>query len=129
MNHRNWAPKAKAIRDDISARISQELITDDAKRKIFIANIKAVPEQRHQIGVDKPLSQENNIDTPLLTTAHNTLKEFDGESEGNAKFQQFRTLFHQMMFGTSMRQILPTIWMLCGPLTSSRLKSGRHSDS
>jgi len=108
MNHRNWAPQAKSVRDDISARVSRELVPDDAKRKIFNARINSVPAQFHQIGVDKPLSQDANLDTPLLKTAHETLKEFEGESEGNAKFQQFRTLFHQMMLGTSMRKMLPT---------------------
>lgn len=108
MNHRNWAPQAKSVRDNVSARISQELVPDTAKRKIFNARINAIPVQYQQIGIDKPLSQKANLDTSLLNTAHKTLKEFEGETTGNAKFQQFRTLFHQMMLGGAMRQILPS---------------------
>lgn len=107
MNNRNWAPKAKAVRDDVSMRISGELVKNDAQRKIFNDRIKAIPAQVQQIKIDKPLSQDANLDTPLLKTAHESLKEFNGEAEGNAQFQQFRTLFHQMMLGTSMRQMLP----------------------
>ena len=109
LNHRNWAPEAKNIRDKLSSRISRELITNDANRKEFNARIKALPIQKHQIGVDKALSQKANLDTPLLNTAHTALKEFEGETAGNAKFQEFRTLFHQMMLGQSMRQLLPPV--------------------
>ena len=111
LNHRNWAPQAKNIRDSISAHISKELITDEAKRKEFNARIKAIPAQYHQIGVDKPLSQKVNLDTPTLETAHKALKEFNGEAEGNDKFQQYRTLFHQMMLGQSMRKMLPPVML------------------
>jgi solute:Na+ symporter, SSS family len=109
MNHKNWAPQAKIVRDSISSHISKELITDNAKRKVFNARIKAIPAQYQQIGVDKPLSQKTNLDTPILNAAHTTLKEFEGESNGNAKFQQYRTLYHQMMLGRSMRTMLPPV--------------------
>ncbi len=109
LNHRNWAPQAKNVRDNISYHISKELIADEAKRKEFNARISAIPAQYHQIGVNKPLSQKENLDTPTLETAHRTLREFSGEAEGNAKFQQYRTLFHQLMLGQSMRQMLPPV--------------------
>ena len=109
MNHRHWAPQAKTVRDNIAAHISKELVTDDARRQVFDSRIKAIPAQYQQIGGDKPLSQKRNLDTPLLDTAHNTFKEFEGDANGNAKFQQFRTLYHQMMLGRSMRQMLPPV--------------------
>ncbi|MDD5727665.1 MAG: hypothetical protein PHV59_03790 [Victivallales bacterium] len=97
LNHRNWAS------------VSKDLIADEAKRKEFNARISAVPAQYHRIGVDKPLSQKVNLDTPTLETVHKTLKEFNGEAEGNAKFQQYRSLFYQLMLGRSMRQMLPPV--------------------
>jgi Na+/proline symporter len=109
LNHRNWAPQAKIVRDDVSSHIARELIPDDARRQAFNARIKAIPAQYHQIGVDKPLSQKVNLDTPVLDTAHKTLKEFEGEAEGNSKFQQYRTLYHQMMLSSAMRQMLPPV--------------------
>ena len=111
LNHRNWAPQAKNIRDSISTHISMDLISDNANRKEFNARISAIPAQFHRIGLDTPLSQKINLDTPTLKTAHKALKEFNGEAEGNAKFQQYRTLFHQMMLGRSMRQMLPPVML------------------
>jgi SSS family solute:Na+ symporter len=111
LNHRNWAPQAKNIRDSISSHISKDLIPDEANRKEFNAQISVIPAQYHRIGVDKPLSQKANLDTPTLETAHKTLKKFNGAAEGNAKFQQYRTLFHQMMLGRSMRQMLPPVML------------------
>ncbi len=108
LNHRNWAPEAKAIRDAISEKISEEVLSDSSKREEFNRRLKTVPAQFHQIGVDQPLSQTKNLDTPMLNEAHQALKDLEGESEGNSKFQQYRTLFHQMMFGTAMREMLPT---------------------
>jgi len=109
LNHVNWAPQAKSVRDGVSAHISKELVSDTANRKVFNARITALPAQYQKIGTDKPLSQKDNLDTPLLQTAHKTLKEFEGETIGNAKFQQFRTLYHQMMLGQSMRTMLPPV--------------------
>ncbi|MFA6931267.1 MAG: sodium:panthothenate symporter [Lentisphaeria bacterium] len=108
LNHRNWAPQGKNVRDRISVRIAEELVEDPADQVILTSRIQAIQPQLHEIGVDKPLSQTENLDTPILKTAHETLKEFNGESEGNAKFQQFRTLYHQLMLGMSMRELLPT---------------------
>jgi Na+/proline symporter len=123
MNHRSFAPQAKLVRNDISSYIAKELVPDNDDRKVFNARINAIPAQYHQIGVDKPLSQESNLDTPILNVAHEMLKEFEvkahvktlgevqgkikGEAQGNDKFQQYRTLFHQMMLASSMRQMLP----------------------
>jgi len=107
LNYSGWATQAKSVRDSISANISEELIQDSSQRKVFDDRISAIPEQVHQIGVDAPLSQKNNLDTPLLDSAHEMFKEFEGDAAGNAKFQQFRTLYHQMMMAGAMRKMLP----------------------
>ncbi|NMA41784.1 MAG: sodium:panthothenate symporter [Oligosphaeraceae bacterium] len=107
LNHRAWSPEAKNVRDNISRRVAEELIEDEAQRVDFVRRIQDIPEQIQVIGVDEPLSQAKNLDTPVLEEAHAALKEYSGESQGNAKFQQFRTLFHQLMLGMSMRELLP----------------------
>jgi len=106
LNHRNFASEAKNVRTSVSANIAKELIPDPTQRKSFNQAIQTVPEQIHQIGVDKPLSQKHNLDTPILETAHKELSEINGKIKGNEKFQQYRTLFHQEMLATSMRQLL-----------------------
>ena len=108
LNHRNFSSEAKNIRDNISSNISKELISDQVQRASFNQAIQSVPAQKHQIGIDPPLSQKHNLDTPVLEVAHKKLIEINGTSEGNEKFQQFRTLFHQEMLAKSMRQLLPT---------------------
>lgn len=108
LNHRSFYLEAKDIRDKVSSNISRELIADTAQRTYFNQSIQSLPAQKHQIGVDKPLSQKHNLDTPVLQAAHKKLTEINGEIQGNEKFQQFRTLFHQEMLATSMRQLLPT---------------------
>lgn len=107
LNHRNFAPEAHAIRSEISTRVAQELITDPAAREDFTRTINAVPVQEHRIGVDPPLSEKSNLDTPLLEAAHGKLVEQNGEAKGNAAYLQFRTLFHQEMLAVSMRRLLP----------------------
>ena len=107
LNHRNFASEAKNIRDNISSNISKELISNKAQRASFNQAIQDVPAQVHRIGIDPPLSQDNNLDTPVLQAAHKKLSELNGKIEGNEKFQQYRTLFHQEMLASSMRQLLP----------------------
>ncbi|MBU0714723.1 MAG: sodium:panthothenate symporter [Verrucomicrobia bacterium] len=109
MNHRDWAPNAKVVRDNISARISEELLPDAVERAQFDKRLAAVPAQIHHISLDAPLSQDNNLDTPTLKTAHQALKDYKGETAGNAKFQQFRTLYNQMMMAMSIREMLPPV--------------------
>ena len=61
LNHRNWAPEAKVVRDNISVRIAEELVDNPVEREILTSRIKAIPEQYHEIGVDEPLSQTKNL--------------------------------------------------------------------
>ncbi len=106
MNHRNYASDAKEIRDSLVTKIAGELVPDQEARTLMLDRVTAIPPQVHVIGVDAPLSEKANLDTPVLTVVHETLKETDKE-KGNAVFQQFRTLYYQMMMGMTMRDILP----------------------
>ena len=104
LNHRNFAREAKEIRTDICERVAREITPDAAIRENLIAATKALPAHDHRIGIDKPLSEKNNLDTPYLVAAHEELKRGDN---GNALFQQFRTLYHQVMLAITMRHMLP----------------------
>ena len=107
LNHRNFAPQAHEIRTEISRQAAAELIPDEKARTSFNQAIAAVPVQEHKIGVDQPLSEKRNLDTPMLETAHRELVKSHGEAEGNALYLQYRTLFHQEMLAVSMQKILP----------------------
>ena len=67
-------------------------------------NTAAIPEQHHIIGKDEPLSEKKNLDTIYMTTVHETLGK---TPEGNAKFQEFRTLYNQLRLPFVIRNVLP----------------------
>ncbi len=110
MNHRDFAADSKEIKEELSRHIAVELVARD-KQADFNARIAAIPMHTHRIGEDPALSQESNLDTPVLEAAHEAFKEYEGETQGNVKFQQYRTLYHQLMMASAMRNILPPVIM------------------
>jgi Na+/proline symporter len=68
MNHRDFRTEAKEVKIALSEHISQELVAPD-NRANFVERIAAVPAQDHKIGADAKLSQEKNLDTPVLDAA------------------------------------------------------------
>lgn len=104
LNHRDFSEKAKNIRVSVSSRVTEELVGDPSVRKQVLRGVRAIPAQSHVIGTDQPLSQNCNLDTPYFESARNTL---GGTPEGNAAFQEFRTLYNQMLLPAAMREILP----------------------
>ena len=126
MTHARFADQARDIRVDLSNKILGEVIDDKADRDRVSSAIAAIPVQRHQIGVDAPLSRKKNLDTPYLDTALKEMRAVSVEKagkglEGEAKvaaeaeataqatslFQNFRTLYHQMMMPIALRNVFP----------------------
>ena len=106
LNHSHFAPQAKEIRTRLSERIAEDVVEDDSLRTRLVANVRAIPEQRHEIGKDEPLSDKKNLDTVYLDTVHRTLLE---KENGNAVFREFKTLYYQLMLAVSMRHVLPPV--------------------
>ena len=130
LNHTKFATQGKEIRDTLTTQVISDLVRDDKPlRDDIIAAARAIPEQKHRIGIDAPLSQSKNLDTPYLDVVHKKLIEgqknalyrqcaeqhtaapgtealIEAEARGNALFQQFNTLFHQMMMTATMRNFL-----------------------
>jgi len=104
LHHADFADDAKIIRTNISQKIANELIPDTAKRDKFMADIKAIPAQRHVMGKDKPFSQKENPDEIYFQTAQ---KNFGLDGQGSSKTQQFKTIFRQLMLPAAMRHMLP----------------------
>ena len=69
MSHEKFAVEAGAIRNALSAKIAAEVVADGETRAALNARIAAIPVQRHQIGVDRPLSRKENLDTPYMKAA------------------------------------------------------------
>ncbi len=104
MTHRNFANQAHDIRSQLTQKVAEEAVTDHELRARLNAGIAAIPVTRHQIGVDAPLSRRDNIDTPYMATARQTL---GNTAEGNVQFQKFRTLYQQMMLPVAIKNLLP----------------------
>ncbi|MEZ0217357.1 MAG: sodium:solute symporter [Rariglobus sp.] len=104
MTHKKFAPEAHTIRHQLTQKVAEEAVTDPAMRTQLAANIALIPINSHEIGVDAPLSRKDNIDTPYMDTARQTL---GTTPEGNVQFQKFRTLYHQMMLPVALKNILP----------------------
>jgi solute:Na+ symporter, SSS family len=104
MTHQKFANQAHDIRHQLTQKVAEEAVADPQMRERLDASIALIPVQRHEIGVDAPLSRQDNIDTPYMMAARETL---GSTPEGNLQFQKFRTLYHQMMLPVALRNLLP----------------------
>jgi len=100
LNHQNYAEDARSIRLEITRQISEELADTPEQAYQLRTEMAKIPPQIHRIGLDKPLSQKENLDTPYFNKAREV---FDNPS----KAQQFKTLFGQLMMPAAMKHMLP----------------------
>ena len=129
LNYKAFSVESKAVRDKLTEQIATDIVKDGQTSKNIIDKTQQIPPQRHQIGVEPPQSQDNNQDSTYLNVIHQELLDGEkaaaereaakqgtvanqndldaAEARGNALFQQFRTLFHQMMMTVTMRNLLP----------------------
>ena len=127
LNHVDFSGKADKIRTTATARVADEILKDKELCRRLEAAAKEIKPHNHIIGKDAPLSQNENLDTPYLKSALKEMRargieqvdpsltgeakkeaEADAIAQANAKFQEFRTLFHQMQLAVSTRELFPT---------------------
>jgi Na+/proline symporter len=104
MTHSNFSDKAYDIRQQLSQKVTEESVQSTELRTTLDQNIASIPAAHHEIGVDAPLSRNQNIDTPYMEMAQRTL---GNDGEGNLAFQKYRTLYNQMMMPIALRNMLP----------------------
>ncbi|MBQ8755559.1 MAG: sodium:panthothenate symporter [Lentisphaeria bacterium] len=104
LNHKNYAVEAHAIRSEISRKVSGELAVSDKVRQDISGAAATLAPPVHRIGTDAPRSEKNNGDTVYLDMVKKSLAK---EKNSNLLFQEFRTLYYQLMLPVTMRQILP----------------------
>jgi len=108
LNHPNHIRKGTEVREGLIRSVAEDIIHDPVKKEQINAVTRSV---QPQTSLDYRFSDKKNPDTPYLTAVHQVLSP-DGKSpKGNAKFQEFRSLYHQMMLPVAMRCILPE-WLL-----------------
>jgi len=120
LNHRNYASQANQVRKKLAEKVVNNVVKDNVTRETVTRAIEKIPPQVQNIGVDKPLSQKDNLDTRFLDYVHKSLLEdasvrarpdeksqIDAAGKANDIFQQCRTLFTQMSISETMRYLLP----------------------
>ena len=107
MCHANNSRTACEVRRDLTDRVAEELLTDETAAAAVRTAVAAVPEQRHVIGVDPPLSQKNNLETPTLEAIHGALLDTLPETEANSAYQGLRTTYRQQTLPLVLRHVAP----------------------
>lgn len=105
-----FADEAKDIRVALVTKVSSETISNQDTRQRIIADIAALPPTKHKIGIDEPYSRKNNPDTDCLNAVKAHLED---TPENNLEFQEFRTLYYQMMTPVVLRKKLPPENLQC----------------
>ena len=109
LNHQSLAKKAREIRNDLSRKVLREVVVDDKQlQEKLVDELESLPPRDHIIGgtreQDEPLSHEKNLDTPHLEVVREGLKD---APNGSKHYQEFFTLYHQMMLPVTLRHLLP----------------------
>jgi Na+/proline symporter len=104
MTANRFAGEAKDIRVALTSKVANETIADPELRRQIVSDVSAIPAMQHEIGKDPPFSRKHNPDVVYLDTVHRHLA---ATPEGNTAFQQFRTLYYQMMMPTLLGKKLP----------------------
>ena len=107
LNHANHAEEAHKIRLELTSKVASEVVLDKDIREHVVSSLQKMPVQKQVIGVDKPLSDADNIDTRYLNVAKAELIAKDVDT-GMPVFQKFRTLYYQLMLPVTLRNMLPT---------------------
>ena len=126
MAHIKFADRAHDVRIKLSNKILTGIMEDTNDRVRVSKALESVPVQKHRIGIDEPLSRKKNLDTPYLEATLNEMravsvekatKGLEGDAaktaaqeataQANSKFQNFRSLYHQMMMPMALRDLFP----------------------
>lgn len=92
------------VRQELSIRVLEGVIENPARLAAAKGAVESIPAFRYEIGVDKPLSQAENLDTRYFDAVRQAVGE---TPEALAEFQQFRSLYNQMMMPMVTSRLFP----------------------
>lgn len=104
MCHEDFADDAKTVRIDVARKVAEQVVPDKQMQDRLVTRLQEVEPVKHRIGIDPPLSRDNNTDTPFLEAAHDTLGR---DPVGNDAFLKFKASYHEMMMPLTMRKLMP----------------------
>lgn len=112
-----FADQSHQVRQKLAQTVAGEVLENPQTRAKIVSAVAELPPARHEIGVDRPYSRNDNPDTPFLSRAKEViLEDAADEGKGNATFQEFRTLYNQMMMpillGTQLSPVLMGLFAL-----------------
>ena len=107
-----FAANNNDVRKALSGRVMEQVVDDPVLRAAINAKVEALPPAVHVPGSDKPLAQyqtldpatQSNLDAPYFDTVR---RELDSTPKGREQFQQYRTLYQQMMMPMVLQKIFP----------------------
>ncbi len=125
-----YASQARDVRLRLTDKVAAEIVSQPEIREKIATRVAEIPVADHVIGRDPPYSRTNNPDTPYLDAVLQTLHEEmgDGAAENgvagngaangaekhenpNYVFQQFRSLYNQMMMPTLLGGLFSPVLM------------------
>jgi len=92
------------VRNELSKKVLSEVVNDPAKEVSIMKKIQAIPGSLPPEHYTRKLSQQQNLDTPYFELVKS---EFGDTPQGRHQFQQFRTLYQQMMMPSVIRRLFP----------------------
>ena len=106
MNHKNFSVPATECRKELSAKVTEEIISDPVIRQKIISRTESIPAHQHTVGTDKPLSLQENLDTPYLNVI-SQVSQANPDANIQSKVTEFKVLYHQLMLPVILRKLLP----------------------
>ena len=112
-NHRDFKEEAHEYRLHISHRVADELLNDGVRDAVDADLALLQPQEAGKDGNPVLMSRNTNLDTKYLDSARTQIIAGfpDDAAAGQKQYQQFKSLYHQMMTAVGMRHILPE-WMV-----------------
>jgi Na+/proline symporter len=113
MNHADFADRAHETRQELATRVADEIAGEDGSplAAAVAERVRSIPPSVHAIGVDPPLARHDNLDTAYQAQIRETIlehaDELGGEGAANKKFQNFRSMYNQMMLPVTLRRFFP----------------------
>lgn len=92
------------IRQELSAKVLDDVVADTAVRAKVMKAIHKIPETFTKQEWDRPLSQQHNLDTPYFNAVRDTLGD---TPDARHQFQKYRSLYQQMVMPSVVSKIFP----------------------
>lgn len=107
-----FAEQAHDVRIKLTDKVAGEVVDDPITRQAIDEAVSALAVPQHRIGIDPPYSRTDSPDTDFLKTVHASLLAHAPDSgTGNRLFQEFRSLYNQMMLPSLLGSLFNPVLM------------------